>query len=234
MYDEGYPQHRGSNRRGSGRSYQGSSGYRPRMGNSFGNVLLMDAYQAVTHKGSRKNLWIIGVIASGYGVVKLTQFGGRALTKGARHSINLVKSKQIKQQQRQLELEYEKDNQQPMEKAASMVELESKTEPEAYEVPFITRLTQRIESEPGVSFIYELQPLKKGEDERQRKLKVKLGKDELIQVNAMGMFDKEGEPLLEADLTRSIVTILSRYPKKYERGLLIILDEFAKIGKVLY
>lgn len=232
MYDEGYPQQRGSNRRGTSNSYRGSAGYRPRMGDSFGNVLLMDAYQAVTNKGSRRNLWIIGVLASGYGAIKLTQFGGRALTKGARYSINRVKSKQLQQQQRQLELDYANDRSQPKDKPASMVE--PKTEPEAYEVPFITRLTQRIETEPGVSFICESQPLKKGEDESKRKLTIKLGKDNQLIVTAMGIFDKEGEPLLEADLTRSILMVISRYPKKYERGLLVIIDEFLKTGKVLY
>lgn len=210
-----------------------------------GAWILMEGYQALTTKGKRRVVPLLGLALVTVGTMKVAQWSGRTLAKGIRSTRNyLARGKtdegynqpdeqQPIQSQQPTPTQPVQQTQQPIRQEVDM------TGSDVQPKPFTHKLYERLLAEEGVFFRLQANDKKPTKDKDgtinpnyATQVKIGLDNGEFILVESNGLYDKQGNLLITGGALETATSLLNKYNSKYERGLLVIVDEFIKEGKI--
>lgn len=210
-----------------------------------GAWILMEGYQALTTKGKRRVVPLLGLALVTVGTMKVAQWSGRTLAKGIRGTRNyLARGKtdegynqpdeqQPIQSQQPSPTQPVQQTQQPIRQEVDM------TGSDVQPKPFTHKLYERLLSEEGVFFRLQANDKKPTKDKDgtinpnyATQVKIGLDNGDFILVESNGLYDKQGNLLITGGALETATSLLNKYNSKYERGLLVIVDEFIKEGKI--
>lgn len=212
-----------------------------------GAWLLMESYRAMTTKGKRRVVPILGLALATVGTVKLTKWTGRKLANGVRHTRNYLQrgrtdkeyNKQYEQQVAELEEVTNKVQKEVVEPVKSVRAEVDMTGSDVHVKPLAHKVLDRINQEEGVFFRVTSNDKKPSKDKDgvvnpnfATQLKIALDGGDSITVENNGMYDKKGDLLIKGGALETSIYLLNRYSSKYEKGLLVLVDEFIKEGKL--
>lgn len=210
-----------------------------------GAWILMEGYQALTTKGKRRVVPLLGLALVTVGTMKVAQWSGRTLAKGIRSTRNyLARGKtdegynqpdeqQPIQSQQPTPTQPVQQTQQPIRQEVDM------TGSDVQPKPFTHKLYERLLAEEGVFFRLQANDKKPTKDKDgtinpnyATQVKIGLDNGDFILVESNGLYDKQGNLLITGGALETATSLLNKYNSKYERGLLVIVDEFIKEGKI--
>lgn len=216
-----------------------------------GAWILMEGYQALTTKGKRRVVPLLGLALVTVGTMKVAKWSGRTLAKGIRSTRNyLARGK--------TDVGYNQpDEQQPIQsKQPTPTQTVQQTQPvqqtqqtirqevdmtgsDVQPKPFTHKLYERLLAEEGVFFRLQANDKKPTKDKDgtinpnyATQVKIGLDNGDFILVESNGLYDKQGNLLITGGALETATSLLNKYNSKYERGLLVIVDEFIKEGKI--
>lgn len=258
-YDEGYNQqppyqqqqvYQGQPHMGYNPQYQQQAYMDPRNQGRLdvaGAWLLMESYRAMTTKGKRRVVPILGLALVTVGTVKLTKWTGRKLANGVRHTRNYLQrgrtdegyNEHYGQQVDELEELTNKVQKEVVAPAQSVRAEVDMTGSDVHVKPLAHKVLDRINQEEGVFFRVTSNDKKPSKDKDgvvnpnfATNLKIALDGGEFITVENNGLYDKKGDLLIKGGALETSIYLLNRYSSKYEKGLLVLVDEFIKEGKL--
>lgn len=252
-YDEGYnqqqvyqaPPHMGYNPQ-----YQQTAYMNPRNQGRLdvaGTWLLMESYRAMTTKGKRRVVPILGLALVTVGTIKLSKWSGRKLVNGVNRTRNYLQrgrtdkeyNEHYNQQVDELEELTNKVQKEVIAPAQSVRAEVDMTGSDVHVKPLAHKVLDRINQEEGVFFRVTANDKKPSKDKDgvvnpnfATTLKIALDGGEFITVENNGMYDKKGDLLIKGGALETSIYLLNRYSSKYEKGLLVLVDEFIKEGKL--
>lgn len=216
-----------------------------------GAWILMEGYQALTTKGKRKVVPLLGLALVTVGTMKVAKWSGRTLAKGIRSTRNYlargktdvgynqpdeqqpIQSKQPIQSQQPTPTQTVQQTQQTIRQEVDM------TGSDVQPKPFTHKLYERLLAEEGVFFRLQANDKKPTKDKDgtinpnyATQVKIGLDNGDFILVESNGLYDKQGNLLITGGALETATSLLNKYNSKYERGLLVIVDEFIKEGKI--
>lgn len=210
-----------------------------------GAWILMEGYQALTTKGKRRVVPLLGLALVTVGTMKVAKWSGRTLAKGIRSTRNyLARGKtdvgynqsdeqQPIQSQQPTPTQPVQQTQQPIRQEVDM------TGSDVQPKPFTHKLYERLLAEEGVFFRLQANDKKPTKDKDgtinpnyATQVKIGLDNGDFILVESNGLYDKQGNLLITGGALETATSLLNKYNSKYERGLLVIVDEFIKEGKI--
>ena len=212
-----------------------------------GAWLLMESYRAMTTKGKRKVVPILGLALVTVGTIKLTKWSGRKLVNGVNRTRKYLQrgrtDKEYNEHYGQQVAELEEVNNkvqkeviEPIKSVRSEVDM---TGSDVHVKPLAHKVLDRINQEEGVFFRVTSNDKKPSKDKDgvvnpnfATTLKIALDGGEFITVENNGMYDKKGDLLIKGGALETSIYLLNRYSSKYEKGLLVLVDEFIKEGKL--
>lgn len=210
-----------------------------------GAWILMEGYHALTTKGKRRVVPLLGLALVTVGTMKVAKWSGRTLAKGIRSTRNyLARGKtdvgynqpdeqQPIQSQQPTPTQPVQQTQQPIRQEVDM------TGSDVQPKPFTHKLYERLLAEEGVFFRLQANDKKPTKDKDgtinpnyATQVKIGLDNGDFILVESNGLYDKQGNLLITGGALETATSLLNKYNSKYERGLLVIVDEFIKEGKI--
>lgn len=211
-----------------------------------GAWILMEGYQALTTKGKRRVVPLLGLALVTVGTMKVAQWSGRTLAKGIRSTRNYLargktdegynqpdEQQPIQTQQPTPTQQTTQQTQQPIRQEVDM------TGSDVQPKPFTHKLYERLLAEEGVFFRLQANDKKPTKDKDgtinpnyATQVKIGLDNGDFILVESNGLYDKQGNLLITGGALETATALLNKYNSKYERGLLVIVDEFIKEGKI--
>lgn len=212
-----------------------------------GAWLLMESYRAMTTKGKRRVVPILGLALVTIGTVKLAKWSGRKLVNGVNRTRNYLQrgrtdkeyNEHYGQQVDELEEITNKVQKEVIEPAQSVRAEVDMTGSDVHVKPLAHKVLDRINQEEGVFFRVTSNDKKPSKDKDgvispnfATQLKIALDGGEFITVENNGMYDKKGDLLIKGGALETSIYLLNRYSSKYEKGLLVLVDEFIKEGKL--
>lgn len=215
-----------------------------------GAWLLMEGYQALTTKGKRRVVPLLVVALVTVGTFKATAWSARKLKNGVVRSHNYLKrGKEDREYQKELNQSegFNTESQEPIqskvvpkvEEFQSVREEVDMTGGSVKAKPFAQKLLERITEEEGVFFkAVDETPktgrpkAKDGEPYYVERMRIGLDKGSYLVVDSGGLYDETGNLVIQGGVMETMVTLLNRYDKKYEKGLLVIVEEFVRQGKL--
>lgn len=260
-YDEGYNQqyqqppyqqqvYQGQPHMGYNPQYQQQAYMDPRNQGRLdvaGAWLLMESYRAMTTKGKRRVVPILGLALVTVGTIKLTKWSGRKLVNGVNRTRNYLQrgrtdkeyNEHYGQQVDELEELTNKVQKEVVAPAQSVRAEVDMTGSDVHVKPLAHKVLDRINQEEGVFFRVTANDKKPSKDKDgvvnpnfATTLKIALDGGEFITVENNGMYDKKGDLLIKGGALETSIYLLNRYSSKYEKGLLVLVDEFIKEGKL--
>lgn len=260
-YDEGYNQqyqqppyqqqvYQGQPHMGYNPQYQQQAYMDPRNQGRLdvaGAWLLMESYRAMTTKGKRRVVPILGLALVTVGTIKLTKWSGRKLVNGVNRTRNYLQrgrtdkeyNDHYGQQVAELEELTNKVQKEVVAPAQSVRAEVDMTGSDVHVKPLAHKVLDRINQEEGVFFRVTANDKKPSKDKDgvvnpnfATTLKIALDGGEFITVENNGMYDKKGDLLIKGGALETSIYLLNRYSSKYEKGLLVLVDEFIKEGKL--
>lgn len=212
-----------------------------------GAWLLMESYRAMTTKGKRRVVPILGLALVTVGTIKLTKWSGRKLVNGVNRTRNYLQrgrtdkeyNDHYGQQVAELEELTNKVQKEVVAPAQSVRAEVDMTGSDVHVKPLAHKVLDRINQEEGVFFRVTANDKKPSKDKDgvvnpnfATTLKIALDGGEFITVENNGMYDKKGDLLIKGGALETSIYLLNRYSSKYEKGLLVLVDEFIKEGKL--
>lgn len=212
-----------------------------------GAWLLMESYRAMTTKGKRRVVPILGLALVTVGTIKLTKWSGRKLVNGVNRTRNYLQrgrtdkeyNEHYGQQVDELEELTNKVQKEVVAPSQSVRAEVDMTGSDVHVKPLAHKVLDRINQEEGVFFRVTSNDKKPSKDKDgvvnpnfATNLKIALDGGEFITVENNGMYDKKGDLLIKGGALETSIYLLNRYSSKYEKGLLVLVDEFIKEGKL--
>ena len=212
-----------------------------------GAWILMEGYQALTTKGKRRVVPLLGLALVTVGTMKVAQWSGRTLASGVRKTREYLGRGKTDEGYKGFE-EVATPTPQTVEQAvpvqsnpvATVRQDVDMTGSDVQPKPFSHKLLERLTVEEGVFFKIvsnDKKPTreKDGSVNPNYATTLKIGLDggEYITVENNGLYDKQGNLLIQGGALETAMALLNQYDGKYEKGLLVIIDEFIKEGKIV-
>lgn len=210
-----------------------------------GAWILMEGYQALTTKGKRRVVPLLGLALVTVGTMKVAQWSGRTLAKGIRSTRNYLSRGKTDEGYNQPDEQQPIQTQQPtptqtVQQTQQTIRQEvDMTGSDVQPKPFTHKLYERLLAEEGVFFRLQANDKKPTKDKDgtinpnyATQVKIGLDNGDFILVESNGLYDKQGNLLITGGALETATALLNKYNSKYERGLLVIVDEFIKEGKI--